>query len=119
MASTIRNLFAIVAIAVTPSAMAETPQEKELLACLTAAATKHLQAKTTLFSSVGKDRLPQLTIDFYMSQRRLDETYCLEYAQCNVAFAKPSAELAGIVAGTQFASCLAEEAKEGADAEDK
>jgi hypothetical protein len=119
MANIIRSLLTIVAVAVTPSATAATPQEKELLACLTAAATKHLQAKTALLSNVGKDRLTQLTVDFYMSRRRIDETYCLEYARCNVVFTKPSAELAGIVAGTQFASCLAEEAKEGTDADDK
>jgi hypothetical protein len=123
MAKTIRSLVTIVALAATPSATAATPQENELLACLTAAATRHLQAKTALFSSAGlgtgKGGIPQLTVDFYMSQRRIDETYCLEYARCNVAFTKPSVELAGIVAGAQFASCLAEEAKEGTDADDK
>jgi hypothetical protein len=97
MGSTIRKLSAIAAIAATSSAIAETPQDKELRACLTAAYTKHLQAKTALFSSVGievgKGGIPQLTIDFFMSQRRLDETYCLEYARCTVAFTKPPLSL--------------------------
>ena len=119
MGSTIRKLSAIAAIAATSSAMAETPQDKELRACLTAAYTKHLQAKTALFSSMGRESgkggIPQFTIDFYMSQRRLDETYCLEYARCTVVFTKPPAELAGVIAGTQFSSCLADEAKEGAE----
>jgi hypothetical protein len=119
----IRNLSAIAAMAVTSGAMAETPHDTELRACLTAAYTKHIQAKNALFSSVGigagTGGIPQLTIDFYMSQRRLDETYCSEYARCVVAFTKPATELAGVVAGTQFSGCLAEEAKEGADADDK
>jgi hypothetical protein len=72
-------------------------------------------SQDALFSSIGKGGIPQLTIDFYMSQRRLDETYCLEYARCTVAFTKPAAERAGIIAGTQFSSCLADEAKEGAE----
>jgi hypothetical protein len=42
MASTLRNAFAIVAIDAASSAMAETPNNDEVRACLTAAATKHL-----------------------------------------------------------------------------
>ena len=122
MGSAIRKLLTMAAIAAASSAMAETPQDKELRACLTAAYTKHLQAKNALFSSmgheIGKGGMPQLTIDFYMSQRRLDETYCLEYARCAVAFTNPAAELSGVIAGTQFASCLADEANEGAEKED-
>jgi hypothetical protein len=119
MARIIRNLIAMMSMAAASGAMADTPNKDELRACLTAAATKHLQAKTVLFSSISKAGIPQLTIDFYLSQRRLDETYCSEYARCVVAFTKPATELAGIVAGTQFSGCLADEAKEGADAEDK
>jgi hypothetical protein len=121
MDSTIRNLSVIAAIAVTSSAMAETPNNDELRACLTAAVTSHVKAKAAFFASnggdVSKGTMPQLTIEYFMALRRLDETYCLEYARCVVAFTKPAANLAGIVAGTQFSGCLADEAKEGAEEE--
>jgi hypothetical protein len=58
MSSTIRRLSAIAAIAATSSAMAETPQDKELRACLTAAYTKHLQAKTHFFQALAKAGYP-------------------------------------------------------------
>jgi hypothetical protein len=59
MSSTIRRLSAIAAIAATSSAMAETPQDKELRACLTAAYTKHLQAKTHFFQALAKAGYPK------------------------------------------------------------
>ena len=104
-----RHLWAIVAIAATSSAMAETPNDKELGACLTTALTNYTKAKLAFGAT------PSLTIEYYMAQRRLEETYCMQYARCVVAFSKPSEKLAGIVAGTQFASCLADEAAERAE----
>jgi hypothetical protein len=119
MGSTIRKLSAMAVIAATSSAMAETPNNDELRACLTAAMTSHVKTKAVFFASNGGDiskgTMPQLTIEYFMALRRLDETYCLEYARCVVAFTKPAANLAGIVAGTQFSGCLTDEAKEGAE----
>jgi hypothetical protein len=118
-----RYLWAIVAIAATSSAMAETPNDKELRACLTEVVTNHVKAKAALFSStgleIGKGGIPQLTIDFYMKQRRLDETYCMQYARCVVTFTKPPENLADTIAGTHFASCLADEAAEGTQSGDQ
>jgi hypothetical protein len=106
-----RHLWAIVALAATSSAMAETPNDKELSVCLTEAMTNYTKAKVAAFvASRGT-----LTIDYYMSERRLEEAYCVEYARCAVTLTKPAENLASIVAGTQFASCLADEAAERAE----
>ena len=102
-----RHLWAIVAIAATSSAMAETPNDKELRACLTEAMANYGKAKVAAGASRGA-----LTIDYYMAERRLEETYCMQYARCVVTFSKPAENLAGIVAGSEFARCLADEAAE-------
>ena len=110
-----RHLWAIVAIAATSSAMAETPNDKELSACLTAALTNYTKAKLAFFASKGGDVSKELSVDYYMAGRRLEEAYCVEYARCVVTFTKPAENVAGIVAGTQFAKCLADEAAERAE----
>jgi hypothetical protein len=111
-----RHLWAILGIAVTFGAMAETPNDRELRSCLTAAMTDYAKAKVAFFASKGGDvskgTMPSLTIDYFMTKRRLEEAYCAEYVRCVVAFNKPPDNLAGMVAGTQFASCLADEAAE-------
>ena len=114
-----RHLWAIVAIAATSSAMAETPDDKELRACLTEVVTNSAKAKIALWNDANKGPIPSLTIDYYMALRRLEETYCMQYARCVVTFTKPPGNLADIVAGTQFASCLADEAAEGAQSGDQ
>jgi hypothetical protein len=96
--------------------MAETPNDKELRACLTEVMTNHVKAKADFYASRGA--IPSLTIDFYMTQRRLEETYCMQYARCVVTFTKPLGNLADVVADTQLASCLADEASEGAESGD-
>jgi hypothetical protein len=106
-----RHLWAIVAIAATSSAMAETPNDKELRACLTEAMANYAKAKV---AAIGATR-GALTIDYYMAGRRFEEAYCVEYARCVVTFTKPAENLIGVVAGTQFASCLADEAAERAE----
>jgi hypothetical protein len=112
MGSTMRHLWAIVTIAVTSSAMAETPNDKDLRACLTEALTSYTKAQLAFDASRGAK--PSLTIDYYMAKRRLEETYCVQYARCVVAGTNIPVNFADMVAGTQFASCLADEAAERA-----
>lgn len=108
-----RHLWAIVAIAATSSAMAETPNDKVLRACLTEALTNYTKAQVAFDASRGAT--PSLTIDYYMAKRRLEETYCVQYARCVVTGTNIPEKFADTVAGTQFAKCLEDEAEERAN----
>jgi hypothetical protein len=100
-------LWVIVTIAATSSAMAQTPNETaEFHVCRTDAMTNYAKAKAAAFDASKK----ALTIDYYMAERRLEETYCMQYTRCVVTFTNPTENLAGVVAGTEFGRCLADEA---------
>jgi hypothetical protein len=87
--------------------MADTPNETaEYHVCLDDAMSNYAKAKAAVFDASKK----ALTIDYYMAERRLEETYCMQYARCVVAFTKPAENLAGVAAGTEFGRCLADEA---------
>jgi outer membrane protein W len=117
--STMRHLWVIVAITASSGTMAETPTDNAVLrACLTEVMTNYAKAKFAFYASKGADvtkgTMPSLTIDYYLAERRLEEAYCVQYARCVVTGTNIPPSLADTVAGTQFASCLADEAAERA-----
>jgi hypothetical protein len=109
-----RNLWAIVALAITSSALAETPADKALKACLFDALTNYTKAKLAFDASRGATPMQQ-TIDYYMARRRLEEGYCVQYSHCVVASAHIPENFVDMVAGVEFAKCLDDEAAERAE----
>jgi len=66
--------------------MAHTPNETaEFHVCRTDAMTYCAKAKAAAFDASKK----ALTIDYHMAERRLEETYCMQYTRCVVTFTNP------------------------------
>jgi hypothetical protein len=109
-----RHLWAIVVLAATSGALAETPDDKALKACLFDALMNYTKAKVAFDASRGSSPT-QHTIDYYMARRRLEEGYCVQYSHCVVVGTHIPENLVDMVAGVEFAKCLDDEAAERAE----
>ena len=107
--SPMRHFWTVAVLAATSSAMAETPNDKILRACLTEALTNYSKARVDFDANRGAT--PPLTIEYLIAKRRLVETYCVQFAGCLVTGSNIPEKFGDVVAGVQFAKCLEEEAE--------
>jgi hypothetical protein len=79
-------------------------------ACVSAAATAYLTANAALVSRATSTGL--MSIEDVIAQRRLQESYCKQFAGCIAVNISPNPSLSDMTNRAMFASCLDDEAKE-------
>jgi hypothetical protein len=79
--------------------------------CATKAYKDYLKNKAALVAPPATDVAKMLSIETTLAKRRLEERYCLQFAECLADPNKPA-----MVKGTFFSACLRDEAIEQYDA---
>ncbi len=75
-------------------------------ACATAAFMEYNKANVALLTGAS----PIMSVEAQVAQRRLQESYCLQYARCFAG--DPANQSAGMQYALEFSQCLEEEALE-------